>query len=76
MDLKVNETWLQVEKQIKNFQSKYPIYLNNSEPVAKAFKTIRVFVSSTFTDFFNEREILVKRVNFSILAFFQNKVLT
>ncbi|OWF51981.1 Telomerase protein component 1 [Mizuhopecten yessoensis] len=27
-----------------------------------SWKTIRVFVSSTFTDFFNEREILVKKV--------------
>ncbi|XP_033740692.1 telomerase protein component 1-like isoform X2 [Pecten maximus] len=27
-----------------------------------SWKTVRVFVSSTFTDFFNEREILVKKV--------------
>ncbi|XP_060081729.1 telomerase protein component 1-like [Ylistrum balloti] len=27
-----------------------------------SWKTIRVFVSSTFTDFFNEREVLVKKV--------------
>lgn len=60
MSLKVNETWLEVERQIKYNQSY--IHLNRNEPIVKAFKTIRVFVSSTFTDFFNEREILVKRV--------------
>jgi hypothetical protein len=25
-------------------------------------KVVRIFVSSTFTDFFNEREVLIKRV--------------
>lgn len=34
---------------------------------SSGWKVIRVFVSSTFTDFFNEREILVKKVpNMSI----------
>lgn len=56
--LKIEKLWLQVDKQIKDTK-----YLDKSEPFVKTCKTIRVFVSSTFTDFFNEREILVKRVN-------------
>lgn len=42
--------------------------MNNEKYLKRKFnsncKTIRVFVSSTFTDFFNEREILVKQVGF------------
>lgn len=56
--LKIEKLWLQVDKQIKDTK-----YHDKSEPFVKICKTIRVFVSSTFTDFFNEREILVKRVN-------------
>ena len=33
--------------------------------VAARWRIVRVFVSSTFVDFFNEREILVKKVSFN-----------
>ena len=35
----------------------------------KTPNSIRVFVSSTFTDFFNEREILVKQVTLICFEF-------
>ncbi len=37
--------------------------VSNGNPSSSAFwKTIRVFVSSTFTDYHSEREVLVKQV--------------
>lgn len=57
----VQRLWRDVEKQCQDSNSEL-------QPLTEDTKTdidwniIRVFVSSTFTDFFNEREVLVKKV--------------
>jgi hypothetical protein len=55
--------WKEIDEQINDPNS---VYLLNKKKNAsmsdkRKFRPIRVFVSSTFTDFFSEREILVKQ---------------
>ena len=59
--------WDSIEQDI---ESSWPTYFQPNKTIAlnkqkKIAKSIRVFVSSTFTDFFNEREVLVKKVSFN-----------
>ncbi|ESN94094.1 hypothetical protein HELRODRAFT_193832 [Helobdella robusta] len=54
----VENSWKFIESWIKSKQQE-----KHQRPIFKSsWKTIRVFVSSTFTDMHNEREILVKKV--------------
>ena len=53
----IDKVWIQVDKQI-NEMTKKPHAEKSTDNI---YKTIRVFISSTFTDFYSEREILVKR---------------
>lgn len=64
----IQNIWKTIDKQINDKNSKY--YTGySSNKFNKRHKTIRVFISSTFTDFFSEREILVKQVNKSLFDF-------
>lgn len=66
MDL-VDKIWQNIDSE---FYSDKPKQIHYEEEIIeinkltkqKAHKAIRIFVSSTFTDFFNEREMLVKQV--------------
>lgn len=65
VDPEIEELWKRIDYQIKTHSNAKTV-LNvqeNGLKVTSRFKVIRVFVSSTFTDFFNEREVLVKQVN-------------
>ena len=54
----IEEMWTSIDKEIEeNHETYYKPKNVNTTP-----NCIRVFVSSTFTDFFNEREVLVKEV--------------
>ncbi len=67
----IEKTWETIESQI---EQNWPTYYQNknldgstiprtlTSTASKSTKCIRVFVSSTFTDFYCEREALVKRV--------------
>lgn len=55
----IRESWNQIELQCSSSSPFTPVIRSKGE-----WKTIRLFVSSTFTDFHNEREILVKKVSF------------
>jgi hypothetical protein len=57
-DLDVSECWRTIYKQCQQYQEKASSSINPS-----GWKIIRLFVSSTFTDFHCEREVLVKRVS-------------
>ena len=57
----IEEMWKIIDNQILNKSSDYFKPKTNTNQQKKP-KCIRVFVSSTFTDFFSERESLVKRV--------------
>nr|XP_034334981.1 telomerase protein component 1 isoform X1 [Crassostrea gigas] len=57
----VNACWEHVEKQCQNIKP-HPVDSDKSPENNGAWRIVRVFVSSTFTDFFCEREILVKKV--------------
>jgi hypothetical protein len=61
--------WKFIDNQINDPKSLYLEKKNkhSNTPKLKKFRPIRVFVSSTFTDFFNEREILVKQVPYFYL---------
>lgn len=58
------EIWKRIDSEIKSYSN--DTSSNKTEEkglkIVKRNKTIRVFVSSTFTDFFSEREILIKQV--------------
>ncbi|XP_050390408.2 telomerase protein component 1 isoform X1 [Patella vulgata] len=58
---KLKRCWDIIDKQCNNYRKD-----NNKKIVtpvkAGGWRTVRIFVSSTFTDFYNEREILVKQV--------------
>jgi hypothetical protein len=58
--VEIPKMWLTLKDEIKNNKNYY--YNKNSKLENNKFKVIRVFVSSTFTDFYNEREELVKNV--------------
>ncbi|XP_071136458.1 TPR repeat-containing protein DDB_G0287407-like isoform X2 [Mytilus edulis] len=54
----VKSCWNEVDKQCQEYKP-----FTSTKPQGKSgWKIVRVFVSSTFTDFFNEREILVKKI--------------
>ncbi|KAK3098786.1 hypothetical protein FSP39_023098, partial [Pinctada imbricata] len=54
----VEECWRIIEDQCKEYVTSVDV----KQEERKAWQTVRVFVSSTFSDFFSEREILVKKV--------------
>ena len=56
--VEINETWVRAFKTVKKVNHK----TGDLVVKRKGWKTIRVFVSSTFKDFHSEREILVKKV--------------
>uniref|UniRef100_A0A0B7A7W0 DUF4062 domain-containing protein n=1 Tax=Arion vulgaris TaxID=1028688 RepID=A0A0B7A7W0_9EUPU len=59
----VKKVWVEVAKQCHDRENS--LSSGDGSSVDKEmldWNTIRVFVSSTFTDFFNEREVLVKKV--------------
>ncbi|CAL1546811.1 unnamed protein product [Lymnaea stagnalis] len=58
----VNRVWLDVEKQCIERSTTSNRISDDSTEFKNDWNVVRVFVSSTFTDFFNEREILVKKV--------------
>ena len=55
----VDKIWMNIDAEFKEKASK-----ENIIDIGKktSHKAIRIFVSSTFTDFFNRREVLVKQV--------------
>jgi hypothetical protein len=56
----VSDCWELVEEQCNN---NLPVSIKSTEDVGEGpWRIARVFVSSTFTDFFCEREVLVKKV--------------
>ncbi|CAG5136130.1 unnamed protein product [Candidula unifasciata] len=63
MQSEVKKVWSEIEKQCQDKESN-PTNVNTSSRSETAMEsnTVHVFVSSTFTDFFNEREVLVKKV--------------
>lgn len=64
-DSLVDKTWWSIDQQIVEYSFKLnpkPDRIFSDLKNFKRSKAIRVFVSSTFTDFFNERELLVKFV--------------
>lgn len=61
----VDKTWWSIDQQIVEYSFKLnpkSTFIFSDLKNFKRSKAIRVFVSSTFTDFFNERELLVKFV--------------
>ncbi|CAF2116828.1 unnamed protein product [Rotaria magnacalcarata] len=55
----VDDFWNKLHQQIANQTSEHnDDHGNQNTPN----KVVRIFVSSTFTDFFNEREVLIKKV--------------
>ena len=70
----VIKAWTEVERQRQEGSAND----QNSEVQrhqGDSWRTIRVFVSSTFTDFHNEREVLVKKVRNKFCALFTGSVL-
>ncbi len=64
----VNDFWIQLRQHIAQERlERYDDHGNQQTPN----KVVRIFVSSTFTDFFNEREVLIKKVKKNI----DNKIL-
>jgi hypothetical protein len=55
----VEKIWLNIDAELTSGAKKQSL---NDTSIKTSHKAIRIFVSSTFTDFFNEREILVKQV--------------
>ncbi len=53
----IENVWKSVDKQISEKSANISIQNDTSN----TYKTIRVFISSTFTDFYSEREILIKQ---------------
>ncbi len=60
-DRDVIRCWKCIEEQCRNI-SQHPRALSLDGHLKHGWQTVRIFVSSTFTDFHNEREILVKKV--------------
>ena len=60
-EAKVTEIWNTIAKSIEDYKTK-EIKLKQAPVPVGAWRTVRIFVSSTFNDFFNEREVLVKKV--------------
>ena len=60
----VTRCWRHIDQQCWRYEQNHMLkrqsqITNNTD---NDWKTVRIFVSSTFTDFHNEREILVKKV--------------
>ena len=55
----VQQCWEEVDKQCISYERPKPGHRQTDNI---GWKTVRLFVSSTFTDFYCEREILVKKV--------------
>jgi hypothetical protein len=55
----VEKIWINIDAEFTSRANKQSL---NDTSKKTSHKAIRIFVSSTFTDFFNEREILVKQV--------------
>lgn len=55
IDREIQDFWTQIDKQLSYCKLSY-------KQAPQPPKAIRIFVSSTFTDFFNEREELIKQV--------------
>ena len=58
-DADVNNFWIQLREHINTERLK-PYDKRGNQRTSN--KVVRIFVSSTFTDFFNEREVLIKKV--------------
>lgn len=56
---RVNDFWIKLREHLNEERSK-PYETHGNQRTSN--KVVRIFVSSTFTDFFNERESLVKKV--------------
>lgn len=67
--LKVNNAWQIAEKTCKRKQNK-SLVINRS-----GWRTVRIFVSSTFRDFHSEREVLVKQVFPDLRTWCENRTL-
>lgn len=61
----VEQFWLRLRQHLAKEPQPNPDDRGSQQTVNKV---VRVFVSSTFTDFFNEREVLIKRVINNLLA--------
>ncbi|XP_041355053.1 TPR repeat-containing protein DDB_G0287407-like [Gigantopelta aegis] len=58
----VTDCWVEVGRQMKQHDELRPQPVTHNLPAPGGWKSVHLFVSSTFTDFFSEREILVKKV--------------
>ena len=70
--LVVGKIWENLKRNLRNYRSEENNQANqNSQSRAvakrKGWKVIHLFISSTFTDFFSERELLVKKVLTNLL---------
>lgn len=72
VDPEIEDIWKQIDYQIKSNATNQPAEHKFDAEVTRRFRVIRVFVSSTFTDFFNEREVLVKQVTRDSLNYHTN----
>ena len=59
----MSDCWVEIDRQMKEYDAHHTAPVTHSLPTPGGWRNVRLFVSSTFTDFFNEREILVKKVN-------------
>ena len=57
--MRVSQIWSKIDDGVSKW-----LKINKARPASatKGWKVVRLFVSSTFTDFYSEREVLVKRV--------------
>lgn len=61
----INDFWDNLHEHIANQTIKD---INDHGKQNTTNKVVRIFVSSTFTDFFNEREVLIKKVTETIVT--------
>ena len=57
----IDDIWRRTDDSLPNYLEKYKKY-NDSYSASQKWRTVRIFISSTFTDFFVEREVVVKKV--------------
>ncbi len=62
----VRQCWQRISQQVRELEASKE---NNPRPKEPETDTIRIFVSSTFTDFNCERDILVKQVGKGTVIF-------
>ena len=59
----IDSTWSRINDNIAEYIDKYKtLKQDNNTSSNHKWKTVRIFISSTFTDFFAEREAIVKKV--------------